>query len=243
MTKLSTLALAGLLLLPSTAFGAELDLTNISGFVSGQSTYVTSVDGVTVTFIALNDGQTSSSTDLTYQKGDGFGVDTKYDSNGYTSNDMTPEGDVLITSDEINGKESIKVLFSEEVLIESIAITDIYDQQKVKGYWFVWPTETGKWKVTGSDGTEYGTFEGEDLRTGYNNGEITVDIAELATVLTVWSTNTGSEANYKGFSLAGITFSTVKVPELSGQSMGAAAFLLFGAAQMLGARRRRFTAA
>ena len=51
------------------------------------------------------------------------------------------------------------------------------------------------------------------------------------------------EAKYKGFSLAGITFSTVKVPELSGQGVSAAAFLLFGAAQMIGARRRRFTAA
>lgn len=243
MTKLPALALAGLFLLPSTAFGAELDLTNISGFVSGRSTYVTSADGVTVTFTALNNGYTSSSTDITYQRGDGLGVDTRDDNNGSTSNDRTPEGDVLITSDEINGKESIKITFSEEVLLESIAITDIYDQQKVKGYWFVWPTETGAWKVTGSDGTEYGTFEGEDLRDGRNNGEINVDIGQLATVLSVYSTNTGDEAKYKGFSLAGITFSTVKVPELSGQGVSAAAFLLFGAAQMIGARRRRGAAA
>jgi len=243
MKKLTLLALAGFLLLPSAAFGAELDLTDITGFVSGSSTYTTTADGVTVTFTALNEGQTSSSTDLTYQRGDGFGVDTRYDSNGTTSNDRTPTGDVLITSDEINGKESIKVTFSEQVLIESIAITDIYDEQRVRGYYFVWPTETGKWKVTSADGsTEYGTFEGEEIRDGSNNGEITVDISELATVLSVYSTNTGAEANYKGFSLAGITFSTVKVPELSGQSMGAAAFLLFGAAQMIGARRRRTAA-
>lgn len=246
MTKLTTLAaLACLSLLPSTAFGTELDLTNITGFVSGRSTYTTTVDGVTVTFTALNNGYTSSSTDLTYQRGDGFGVDTSSDSNvnWQTGNDRTPEGDVLATSDEINAKESIKVVFSEEVLIESIAITDIYDQQKVKNYWFVWPTETGAWKITGSDGTEYGSFEGEDLRNGTNNGEISVDVGELATILSVYSTNKGDEANYKGFSLAGITFSTAKVPELSGQGVGAAAFLLFGAAQMIGARRRRTAAA
>lgn len=241
MNKLA-LALASFLL-PATAFGAELDLTNISGFQTGKSTYVTTVDGVKVTFTALNDGKTSDSTDLTYQKGDGFGVDTKTDSNGTTSNDKTPEGDVLITSDEINGKESIKITFSQEVLIESIAITDIYDEQKVKGYFFVWPTETGAWKITGSNGVEYGTFEGKTIRDGKNNGEIEVDINELATVLSVYSTNSADEANYKGFSLAGITFSTSKVPELSGQGVSAAAFLLFGAAQLLGARRRRSAAA
>jgi len=240
MTKLPALALAAFLLVPSTAFGLELNLKDVSNFTAGQSSYATTVGGVKVTLTALNGGYTSSSTDLTYQKGDGFGVDTSSDSNGTTSNDRTAEGDVLITSDEINANESIKVTFSQEVLIESIAITDIYDEQRVSGYWFVWPTETGGWKVTGSDGTEYGSFEGtNDQRDGWNNGEITVDIGELATVLSVFSTNTGSEAGYKGFSLAGITFSTKSVPELSGQGVSAAAFLLFGAAQMLSARRRR----
>jgi hypothetical protein len=246
MTKLTTLAaLACLVVLPGSAWGAELDLTNVSGFVPYQSSYQTTVDGVTVSFTALSSGTTHWSTDLTYQKGDGFGVDTTQDSNvtWQTKSDMTPDGDVLATSDEINGTESIKVAFSEQVIIESIAITDIYDQQNVKGYWFVWPTETGAWKVTGSNGTDYGAFEGDDLRTGLNNGEITVNVGELATILSVYSTNTGAEAGYKGFSLAGITFSTVRVPELSGQGVGAALFLLFGAAQMIGARRRRVVTA
>jgi hypothetical protein len=245
--KLSTLAaLACLTLLPSTAFATELNLKTLSGLPAltpGSGTYSVTKDGVTVTFTALNNGSASSSTDLTWQNGDGFGVDTPTDSNGTTANDKTAGGDVLITSDEINAKESIKVTFSKEVLIQSIAITDIYDEQQVKGYWFLWPTETGAWKVTSASGSDVGTFEGVSLRDGTNNGEIKVNINELATILSVYSTNTGSEANYKGFSLAGITFTAKSVPELSGQGIGAAAFLLFGAAQILGARRRRFVAA
>src|SRR5262245_1576648 len=108
MMKFVALALAAFCLVPSTAFGAELDLTNISGFRTGRSTYVTSADGVTVTFTAYDGNSTSV---LTYQRGDGFGVDSRGDLNGSTSNDRTAEGDVLITSDEINGKESIKVTF------------------------------------------------------------------------------------------------------------------------------------
>jgi hypothetical protein len=242
-------ALAAAVTLPSTAFGAEINLTALGGqgtnsgtVYSLGSTYTVTdpATNVAVTFTALG-----TQARLTYQPGDGLGIDSKNDLGtvGLVGNDKTPNGDVLNTADEINGDESLKVTFSEAVIIDTIALTDIYGKQVVG---WLWPAETGQWEIKDASGATLATgkFAGIDTRNGTSNGNLTVNVSQLASMLVLSSTNTQGtswydERLYKGFSLGGITFHTVSVPELSGQGVGAAAFLLFGAAQLLGGRRRR----
>ncbi len=248
-------AAAASMLVTTAAWGAEINLTdpNVAADADGQSSYTVVDDGtgVSVTFEATG----PSNATLSYNEGDGIGIDSNSCSySGCTDQNWGNDGgdDWSDMTDEVDQNETLVVTFSEDVVIDSIGLTDLYQSERLPGHWFVVPAETGQWVVMDTNGEVVvdengdalvvGTFEGEEGRRD-SNGTLTVDIGTLAGGIALSSTNEqwGYEdgSPYKGFSVGSVSFSTVPVPELSGRGLGASAFLLFGAAMLMGDRRRR----
>lgn len=258
---LSALALAGCIAAPTTAWGATINLTDaaVGAPAAGKTSYsvVDPETGVTVTFSGSN--TSGNALKLSWESGDGLGIKGPNDNNEGHYYDVYNTDDWGSVADEIDENEVMSISFSENVLIESIALTDIYKSETLYlGYSCGWwgsstcitsmnknsiPNESGAWTVY-EDGSEAGdgAFVGEKTRY-YTNGELLVGINVLGDLIELVSTTylNGALSPFKGFSLAGVTFSTTTkdVPELSAQGLGASAFLLLGAALLMADRRRR----
>jgi hypothetical protein len=236
MTKLWTALAALAVSLPATAFSAEINLTDPA--------IGSDINGAWTTSYSMTDPETGVEVTIESQGGvlwqdgsDGIGILNYADDYNYA-----PWGDGgddwMIMGDEIDQQEKLIVNFSEAVTIEKIAITDLYDEGYIPMVNFYAPDEAGQWRITDMDGNvlNSGNFYGEQDRY-VSNGNLTVDLGGLlAETLELVSLN---NSQFKGFSVASITFSTKSVPELGAQGLGASAFLLFGAALLLSDRRRR----
>lgn len=246
MTKILAPIVLASCLIPATAFGAEINLVDpsVGGSLAGHSSAsITDPEtGVEVTFKAANSGYGSST--LTYNAGDGIGVQTctNYSCSSdynYSSPDSGRD-DWYDMTDEVDQNESLTISFSEEVTIEKIGLTDIFAGGILWDAWFyLAPNETGTWTLFDSANNQVddGAFAGTVSRyTSGSNGALTVDVNAVGSLLKLVSTN---NSQFKGFSVASISFSTTGVPELGAQGLGASAFLLLGAGILMSDRRRR----
>jgi hypothetical protein len=238
---------------------ATIDFTDSStaAAANGKSTYTyNNVQGTGVN-VTVTAGGVAAAT-IAAQAGtgllaDGLGVTSSVD--GWTNPTSFIKDDWESTKDEINGAETLTVKFSSPVTIQSIKLTDLYANPDTGAYTWV-PDETGKWSLLDSKGKAVATgqFTGVEERNPDGssnstatptNGVLSVNIGQTASGVVFQSTNSGMETQFKGFSVASITFDRATgVPELSSSGASSAAVLILGASVLFtGNRRRRNTQA
>jgi hypothetical protein len=190
------------MLVASPAFAALINYKDAAhSGASGQTSYATSAGGTTVTAKAGPVGA-----NITWNAGDGLGVNSTA---GWEA-------------DEIEGKESLTLTFSQPTLITALYLTDLFREG---GY-----TEKGSYTLDGGAAKEFSASEA----TG-TNGAKTVAVNKTATVIKLYAPD--KSGRYE-FSLAGVAFADV--PELSPEATGTAMTIILGGfAIMFGSRRRR----
>lgn len=197
------------------AFAAEIDFRSSAWAAGdGESSYSqTGSDGVTVSVSAAP----APYADLYHSSTDGFGVSYRY---GYES-------------DEIEGFESLRVSFSESVLITDVFITDLFIESDTFGRLY---PEVGFYSSSS------GTVQFQAIQGAGTNGELALapEIWADAIVFTAPGLENWGTQDHD-FSLAGLNYTTgtTAVPELDPGSAGTGLLLVTGAALMLSDRRRR----
>jgi hypothetical protein len=143
--KITALAVFLVLIFAGTAAASTVDFRDSATFggALNQSSYSASVDGNTITLTAMPTGAR-----LWWDSTDGLGV--RY----------------LFESDEIQGVERLKISFAAPVQLESVLITDLFNED---GY-----LERGYYQLNGSD--SWIQFTALASQTSGTNGELTVPI-------------------------------------------------------------------
>lgn len=241
--KLSAAVLSAVatLSMASAAYAIDLDFTSIApdqnetpcaGNPNGASCWSTTIEGITVT---LTPGP--SGTALYWDKDDGFGV-------------TGPSYE----KDEIEGNETLTVSFTDaqgnsvEVILDSFNVSDLFFEQDDEGK--LTYAEVGKYQVDGAGVVSF-TPDGVAGHSNVNGtGTLSVGASTSTLVLTApgkivknygwgpWKKQSHQDHEY---SLAGLSFHVVSVPELSVGGAAPALLLLGAMGLVLGGGRRRPT--
>jgi len=219
MKKNLVTALVGLsaLLVAPQAFAEEITV-DFTGDGNGQDRVDEWVvdegtDGVTVTVTPEPDGSV-----LYWDATDGFGVRGP----GYEA-------------DEVEGSELLVISFSQPVEVTEVALTDLFREYSwaAGGY-----LETGSIEL--SDGTVIPiTADPSQTSSPSTNGELTVAVNAVTRSITFSAPGRVDGENHE-FSVAGVSFEKVAVPELDPSSAtGGLAFLTSFLLVATGRRRKR----
>lgn len=239
LSAIATLSVA------SAAYAVDLDFTSIppnqnqspcAGAPNGASCWATTTaDGITVTITPGPSG-----TSLYWDDDDGFGV------SGPSYED-----------DEVEGNETLTVKFTDaqgnavNVVLDSFNVSDLFvelDDEGKRSY-----AEIGKYKVDGAAVVSFTPTNGVADHSNVNGtGTVYVGASTSTLILTapgkiveqyyqyVWGRPKLKESHQDHeFSLAGLSFQVVSVPELSAGGAAPALLLLSGMGLVLGGRRRR----
>jgi hypothetical protein len=225
---LSTFALA------SAAHAIEADFTSIppaAGANGASSWTFTTAEGYSVVVTPGPDGGK-----LYWDGDDGFGVNNTPGSYEY---------------DEIDGAESLTVTFFDssgtqiKVVVDSFSVTDLFNETRPGGPAY---DEKGSYSIDGGPAVNFNA--GNVSGHSNVNGTGTVLVGSEATSLTLtapgketktfgpWWNRTKQTQDHE-YSLGGVSFHVVSVPELSVGGAGEAMLLLAGIGLVLGGRRRR----